>query len=73
MADQLLREVDLLPSDVNRKYVPGHNKEGSISFYALLNQVPAILSLPVRLFQVGACEKGASPIMTHDTSLVSIS
>jgi len=45
VVDQLLREVDVLASDVNRKYVPGHKKGGSVSFYALLNQAPAILSL----------------------------
>jgi hypothetical protein len=51
VADQLLREVDVLASDVNRNDVPGHKKEGSVSFYALPNQAPAILSLPVHLFQ----------------------
>ena len=30
---------------VNRNYVPGHKKGGSVSFYALQNQAPAILSL----------------------------
>jgi len=48
----LLREVDVLVSDVNRNYVPGHKKGGSASFYALLNQAPAILFLPAQLFQV---------------------
>ncbi len=45
MLDQLLYEVDLLTPDVNRNYIPGHKKGGSVSFYALLNQAPAILSL----------------------------
>ena len=45
VVDQLLREVDLLASDVNRNYVPGHKKGGSVSFYALLDKAPAILSL----------------------------
>lgn len=45
LVDQLLREVDLLTPGVNRNYVPGHKKGGSVSFYALLNQAPAILSL----------------------------
>jgi hypothetical protein len=45
MVDQLLYEVDLLTPDVNRNYIPGHKKGGSVSFYALLNQAPAILSL----------------------------
>ena len=43
--DQLLREVDVLAPDVNRKYVSGHKKGGSVSFYAMLSQAPAILSL----------------------------
>ena len=42
----------MLVSDVNRNDVFGHKKEGSASFYALLNQAPAILSLPVHVFQV---------------------
>ena len=45
VVDQLLREVDVLTPDVNRNYVPGHKKGGSVSFYALLSQAPAILSL----------------------------
>jgi hypothetical protein len=55
----LLREVDVLASDVNRNYVPGHKNGGSVSFYALLNQAPAILSLPVHLFQVGGARTGS--------------
>ena len=50
--DQLLREVDALALDVNRNYIPGYKKGGSVSFYAQLNQAPAILSLPVHVFQV---------------------
>ncbi len=42
---QFLHEVDLLADDVNRNYIPGHKKGGSVSFYALLNKAPAILSL----------------------------
>lgn len=45
VVDQLLLEVDSLASGVNRNYVSGHKKGGSVSFYALLNQAPAILSL----------------------------
>jgi alkylated DNA repair dioxygenase AlkB len=45
VVNQLLREMDVLASDVNRKYVPGHKKGGSVSFYVLLNHAPAILSL----------------------------
>lgn len=45
VVDQLLYEVDLLRPDVNRNYVPGHKKGGSVSFYALLSRAPAILSL----------------------------
>ncbi len=45
VVDQLLDEVDLLTPDVNRNYVPGHKKGGSVSFYTLLNKAPAMLSL----------------------------
>ena len=45
LVDQLLREVDMLTPGVNRNDVPGHKKGGSVSFYALLSQTPAILSL----------------------------
>lgn len=45
VVDQLLREVDVLTPGVNRSDVPGHQKGGSVSFYALLRQAPAILSL----------------------------
>jgi len=43
--DQLLRELEVLTPDVNRNYVPGHKKGGSVSFYSILSQAPAILSL----------------------------
>ena len=45
VVDQLLREVDVLTPGVNRNDVPGHQKGGSVNFYALLRQAPAILSL----------------------------
>ena len=45
VVDRFLHEVDLLTPDVNRNYVPGHKKGSSVSFYALLNKAPAILSL----------------------------
>lgn len=45
VVDQLLREVDVLTPDVNRNYVPGHKKGGSVGFYSMLSQAPAILSL----------------------------
>jgi hypothetical protein len=59
VANLLLREVDVLASDVNRNYVPGHKKGGSVSYYALLNQAPTIFSLPVHLFQVGSARTGS--------------
>lgn len=68
VTDHLLREVDVLASDVNRNYVPGHKKGGSVSFYSLLNQALAILSLQ---FMCSRClggvarERGSSSIMTH--------
>ena len=52
MAEQLLCEVDVLASDVNRHYVSGQKIGSSASFYALLNRASAILSLPVHVFQV---------------------
>jgi hypothetical protein len=45
LVDQLLHEVDLLTPDVNQNYIPGHKKGDSVSFYEVLNQVPAVLSL----------------------------
>jgi len=45
LVDQLLCEVDLLTLCVNRNYIPGHKKGGSVGFYALQRQAPAILSL----------------------------
>jgi hypothetical protein len=45
VVDQLLREVDVLTPDVNRNYVPGHKKGGSVSFYSILSQAPTLLSL----------------------------
>ncbi|MEK7352487.1 MAG: 2OG-Fe(II) oxygenase, partial [Nitrospirota bacterium] len=45
VVDQFLREVELLTPEVNRNYVPGHKKGASVSFYAILRQAPAILSL----------------------------
>ena len=45
VVDQLLREVDQLTPNVNRNYVPGHKKGGSVSFYTILSQASAILSL----------------------------
>ena len=64
VADQLLREVEVLASDVNRKYVPGHKKGGSVSFYALLNQAPANLPLPVHVFQVSRRSGARSGIVS---------
>jgi hypothetical protein len=43
--DQFLQEVEFLTPDINRNYVPGHKKGASVSFYAILKQAPAILSL----------------------------
>ena len=44
MVDQFLSEVDRLRADVNRNYVPGHKKGGSVSFYTVLHKAPAILA-----------------------------
>ena len=44
MVDQFLSEVDRLRADVNRNYVPGHKKGGSVSFYTVLHKAPALLA-----------------------------
>jgi hypothetical protein len=66
MADQLFGEVEVLVSDVNRNYVPGHKKGGSASFYALLNQAPAILSLPVHFSQVSRSRARTASVSDYD-------
>ena len=43
--DQFLSEVERVRPEVNRNYIPGHKKGGSVSFYALLSKAPAILDL----------------------------
>ncbi len=63
VTDHLLREVDVLASDVNRNYVPGHKKGCSVSFYSLLNQALAILSLPVHVFQVSRRNRARAGIV----------
>ena len=45
VTDQFLAEVERLRPDVNRNYVPRHKKGGSVSYYALLSEAPAILDL----------------------------
>lgn len=42
---QFMEEVDGLRSQINRNFIPGHKKGGSISFYLLQKSAPAILSL----------------------------
>lgn len=41
----LLEEVELLQSDINRNYVPGHKQGGSVSFYSIREKAPAMLGL----------------------------
>ena len=43
-------------------------EERQLQFYALLSQAPAILSLPVHLFQIcrrSGARRGVRPIVTH--------
>jgi len=41
---QFMEEVDGLRSQINRNFIPGHKKGGSISFYLLQKSAPAILA-----------------------------
>ncbi len=43
--DQILSEVKAVRPEINRNYVPGHKKGGSVSYYILRDQAPGILSL----------------------------
>lgn len=42
---QILSEVEAVRPEINRNYVPGHKKGGSVSFYTLCEKAPAILAL----------------------------
>ncbi len=43
--DPLLTEVEVLESDINRNYVPGHKQGGSVSFYSIREKAPVMLAL----------------------------
>lgn len=45
VCEPLLTEVELLEPDIHRNYVPGHKQGGSVSFYSIREQAPAILAL----------------------------
>ncbi len=42
--DQFMKEVEQLRSCVNRNYIPGHKKGGSVSYYDLQKLSPSILA-----------------------------
>jgi hypothetical protein len=41
----LLPEAEKLRADVHRSYIPRHKKDGSVSYYTLVEKAPAILTL----------------------------
>ncbi len=45
LIDELMQEVDAVRSKINRNFIPGHKKGGSVSFYVLQEFAPAILAL----------------------------
>jgi hypothetical protein len=45
VVESCLVEVEQVESEVHRNYVPGHKQGGSVSFYILREQAPAILAL----------------------------
>lgn len=45
LIDTIVGEARLVQPSINRNYVPGHKKGGSVSFYTLKEQAPTMLSL----------------------------
>ncbi len=45
LVEVLVAEANDLRSAINRNYVPGHKKGGSVSFYAIRDKAPIILTL----------------------------
>lgn len=45
VVESCLAEVEQVQSEVHRNYVPGHKQGGSVSFYIIQEQAPAILAL----------------------------
>ena len=45
VTDAMVAEVDCMRPQINRNYIPRHKKGGSVSYYTLLEQAPAILTL----------------------------
>jgi len=43
--DAFMEEVDSVRSRINRNFIPGHKKGGSVSFYLLQQHAPSILAL----------------------------
>lgn len=41
----LIPEAQRLKSDLNRNYIPGHKKGGSVSYYSVIEKAPAFLEL----------------------------
>lgn len=44
LVEEFMQEVDRLRPQINRNFIPGHKKGGSISFYLLQKSAPALLS-----------------------------
>jgi 2OG-Fe(II) oxygenase superfamily len=45
LAQHLLPEAEKLRADVHRSYIPRHKKGGSVSYYALVEKAPVVLTL----------------------------
>jgi hypothetical protein len=44
LVEEFMKEVEVLRPQLNRNFIPGHKKGGSISFYLLQKSAPAILA-----------------------------
>ncbi|MEJ2230594.1 MAG: hypothetical protein P8X46_05375, partial [Nitrospirales bacterium] len=44
LVQEFMLEVEGLRSQINRNFIPGHKKGGSVSFYLLQKSAPAILA-----------------------------
>lgn len=45
LIEAFMDDVDTVRPKINRNFIPGHKKGGSVSFYVLQQQAPSILSL----------------------------
>ncbi|MCA9420442.1 MAG: hypothetical protein KC592_05470, partial [Nitrospira sp.] len=44
LVQEFMREVERVRPQINRNFIPGHKKGGSVSFYLLQQSAPAILA-----------------------------